>query len=94
MTLSDFQAAAPAGWQPSPRLVPATRYKYLVEGKGCTLGVLFETSTHVHFEWIEEGGEPVPYAAHLRYKAWEKTEFVRLMALGVWQPTCCESVEA
>lgn len=88
MTLRDFVKAAPEGFRPSTHVEPATSYKYFVYGKGCTLGVLFEDSINVYFEWLMEDDQPVAYPPELRYKAWPKHEFARLMHLGVWQPTC------
>lgn len=88
MSLDEFVKAAPAGFQPDADHV----YKYFVTGKGCTLGVLFEDSINVYFEWLTEAGHPVPYEAKLRYKAWPKREFARLMRAGVWEATCsCET---
>jgi hypothetical protein len=60
-------------------------YRYFLEGKGCVLGVLFHTSTHVAFEWIGEGGALVSYDAPTRYRMWTKHEVARLMRKGVYQ---------
>ena len=65
-------------------LCPSESYKYLVCGKGCELGVLFEDSTHIYFEWVSEEGKPVPYPAAIRYKRWAKHEVARLIGAGVW----------
>ena len=88
MTLHDFIKAAPEGFRPRPTLAPDTSYKYFVHGKGCTLGVLFEDSVNVYFEWVLENERPVDYPPEIRYKAWPKHEFARLMVAGVWHPTC------
>ena len=88
MTLCDFVKAAPEGFRPNAHVDLGASYKYYVCGKGCTLGVLFEDSINVYFEWLLEDGRPVSHGPELRYKAWPKREFVRLMHLGVWQPTC------
>lgn len=78
---------APASFQPLNECNPACQtYKYFVSGKGCTLGVLFEDSTHVYFEWLSEGGRRVSYGPELRYHFWPKREFARLMHAGVWEP--------
>lgn len=61
-------------------------YKYYLQGKGCTLGVLFETSTCVYFEWLAENGQMVRYRPELRYKAWPKRTVARLMEEGWWEP--------
>jgi hypothetical protein len=85
-----FQKAAPCSLAlpERPRPDEAT-YKYLLRGKGCTLGVLFEDSTHVYFEWLTEESRPVAYGREVRYKARPKRVFARLMAAGVWQPEPC-----
>lgn len=87
--LHDFVKAAPVGFRLAERCDPAgTTYKYLVCGKGCTLGVLFEDSVHIYFEWLTEAGRVVDYPAALRYRAWPKHEFARLLSAGVWEATC------
>lgn len=65
-------------------------YKYFARGKGCTLGVLFEDSVNIYFEWLTEEGEPVDYPAEIRYKFWPKREFTRLLRMGVWEVTGSE----
>lgn len=85
-TLQSFVKAAPEGFRPCRR-PGQSRYKYFVRGKGCTLGVLFETSVHVCFEWLTEDGAMVEYAPDIRYKAWPKREFERLVRAGVWEVT-------
>jgi len=85
-TLHAFTKAAPEGFQPCCRPGQGT-YKYFVRGKGCTLGVLFETSAHVCFEWLTEDDMLVDYPPEIRYKAWPKREFKRLLAMGVWDVT-------
>ena len=85
-----FEKAAPCSLALPERPRPgAATYKYLLRGKGCTLGVLFEDSTHVYFEWLTEEGRPVAYGREVRYKARPKRVFARLMAAGVWQPEPC-----
>ncbi|MFO8232851.1 MAG: hypothetical protein R6U20_09300 [Longimonas sp.] len=85
-TLDAFVKAAPEGFQPCSQPGTAS-YKYFVEGKGCVLGVLFETSTHICFEWLMEDGTPVAYPASIRYKAWPRHEFRSWLAMGVWEVT-------
>jgi len=85
-TLQAFVKAAPEGFRPCSRPGQAG-YKYFVRGKGCTLGVLFETSAYVCFEWLTEDGAMVDYAPDIRYKAWPKHEFGRLVRAGVWEVT-------
>lgn len=85
-TLRAFVKAAPSGFRPCSQ-PGCQEYKYFVCGKGCTLGVLFETSINVYFEWLTEDGGPVDYAPEIRYKAWPKREFERLLAAGVWEVT-------
>jgi hypothetical protein len=89
MCLHDFKKEAPVGFEFCEEPCSGC-YKYCLEGKGCTLGVLFETSTTVFFEWLTEGGRPVPYRPELRYKAWPKREVTRLVNAGVWEPTTTE----
>ncbi|HHP7238803.1 hypothetical protein, partial [Longibacter sp.] len=63
--LANFEKEAPVGFSFCDR--PCTGcYKYCLEGKGCTLGVLFETSCDVFFEWLTEDGQPVDYPPRLR----------------------------
>lgn len=85
-TLRTFVKAAPSGFRPCAR-PGCERYKYFACGKGCTLGVLFEDSVNVYFEWLTEDGAAVDYAPEIRYKAWPKREFKRLLAAGVWELT-------
>ena len=85
-TLHTFVKAAPVGFQPCAQ-PGCEQYKYFVCGKGCTLGVLFEDSINIYFEWLTEDGTPVDYAPELRYKSWSKREFRRLLASGVWEVT-------
>ena len=87
MTLEEFAKVAPAGFAPTDRPAPDQTYKYFVTGKGCTLGVLFESSVYVCFEWLTEHGRPVEYPADIRYKAWTKKEFSRLLTSGFWEVT-------
>ena len=93
MCLRDFQKEAPVGFSFCERPCCGT-YKYCLKGKGCTLGVLFETSTDVFFEWLTEDGGTVPYRPELRYKAWPKREVARLVQRGVWEPTGASSLAA
>lgn len=86
MCLHDFKKEAPVGFEFSDQPC-CGRYKYCLEGKGCKLGILFETSTNVFFEWLTEEGCPVPYRPELRYKSWPKREVARLVKKGVWEPT-------
>lgn len=85
-TLRSFVKAAPVGFQPCTQ-PGCGQYKYFVRGKGCTLGVLFEDTLNVYFEWLTEDGAPADYAPEIRYKAWPKREFERLLAAGVWEVT-------
>lgn len=90
-----FKKAAPCGLCLSETPCPQQcSYKYFVEGKGCTLGVLFEDSVSIYFEWLTECGLPVEYPAEIRYKAWPKREFERLLRLGVWDVTSTGAVAA
>ena len=85
-----FEKAAPCSLALPERPRPgAATYKYLLRGKGCTLGVLFEDSAKVYFEWLTEDGQPVGYGREIRYKARPKRVFARLIAAGVWQPEPC-----
>lgn len=88
MTYCEIVKSAPEGMPFSESLSPTAEYKYYIEGKECVLGVLFEDSINVYFEWILEAGRPVAYGPEIRYKAWPKREFVRLMRMGVWNATC------
>lgn len=91
MVMDSFQRflkASPVGFRPAPACKLNHDYKYFVCGKGATLGVLFEDSCNVYFEWLLEGEHLVEYGPEIRYKAWPKREFARLMAAGVWEPTC------
>ena len=63
------------------------RYKYYLEGKGSRLGVLFEDTLNVYYEWLTEEGEPVPYGPELRYKWFAKHELAQLILQGVWEVT-------
>jgi len=83
-----FLKAAPVGFTFQPVCSFGHTYKYYVAGKGCVLGVLFEDSVNVYFEWLLEGDQIVPYGPEVRYRSWPKREFARLMAAGVWEPTC------
>lgn len=83
-SLDSFLKEAPAGFRVCPRSCCGT-YKYMLCGKGCTLGVLFENSVNVYFEWLTEDGAPVDYPPEVRYKAWPKCEVARLMAKGIWE---------
>lgn len=86
-SLKSFLKEAPCSFCPQESCDPeACRYKYFVQGKGCTLGILFEDSVNVYFEWLTEGGQRVEYGPHLRYRFWPKREFARLMSEGVWEP--------
>lgn len=86
--IKSFVKAAPVGFVPEARCTFAHSYKYFVEGKGSLLGVLFEDSVDVYFEWLMEEGSVVPYGPSVRYRSWPKREFARLMAAGVWEPSC------
>lgn len=85
---AEFLKAAPVGFHLREACDFGHAYKYFVSGKGCLLGVLFEDSLHVYFEWLLENDEMVPYGPDVRYKAWPKREFARLMTAGVWEATC------
>jgi hypothetical protein len=85
-----FEKSAPCSLALPEQPCPCeTQYKYLLCGKGCTLGVLFEGSANVYFEWLTEDGCPVGYGREIRYKARPKRVFARLIAAGVWQPEPC-----
>lgn len=82
--IKQFLKAAPTYFEVREQAAPDQSYKYFVKGKGCTLGVLFESSVNVHFEWLYEDGELVDYEPRIRYKSWSKREFARLVNAGVW----------
>jgi hypothetical protein len=85
-TLEEFRKAAPEGF--TFHLLPGKgQYKYYLEGKGCRLGVLFEDTLNVYYEWLTEEGEPVPYGPALRYKWFPKYELAQLILRGVWEVT-------
>jgi hypothetical protein len=84
--LTNFEKEAPVGFSFCDRACTGC-YKYCLQGKGCTLGVLFETSCDVFFEWLTEDGQPVDYPPRLRYKSWPKREVARLLSSGVYEPT-------
>lgn len=84
---SSFVKNAPVGFELNEQPF-GHEYQYYLTGKGCVLGVLFQDSTHVYFEWLLESGEPVSYRAGLRYKAWSKPHFQQLVSCGIWEPTC------
>ncbi len=92
--LEEFRKASPVGFCLSDALNPAQSYKYFICGKGCQLGVLFEDSVNVYFEWIRENGRPVAYPPAVRYKWWPKRECARLIAAGVWEVTGADEVAA
>ena len=83
-TLRSFVKAAPVGFRPCPR-PGCARYEYFACGKGGTLGVLFEDSINIYFEWLAENGAIVDYAPEIRYKAWPKRAFGRLLAAKIWE---------
>lgn len=85
MQLDEIKKVAPVDFEICDRPGRCC-YKYCLQGKGCTLGVLFETSTRVCFEWLTEEGQVVDYRPELRYKAWPKREVARLVAEGWWEP--------
>jgi len=85
MELEEFEKAAPVNFTVCDQPGRAC-YKYCLRGKGCTLGVLFETSTCVCFEWLMEDGKMVEYRPELRYKAWPKRTVARLVSEGWWEP--------
>lgn len=92
MELEEFKKQAPADFDVCERPGQSC-YKYCLRGKGCTLGVLFETTTCVCFEWLTENGRTVEYRPGLRYKAWPKREVTRLVAEGWWEPTPPDALE-
>lgn len=83
----EFRKACPVALRLAERPDPDTPYKYFVCGKGCTLGVLFEDSAHVYFEWLTEHGRVVDHPPRLRYKFWPKRDLARLLREGVWEAT-------
>ncbi len=84
--LQAFWKAAPEGF--TFHLLPGQgQYKYFLEGKGCRLGVLFEDTLNVYYEWLTEDDEPVPYGPELRYRWMPKHELARLVLEGVWEVT-------
>ncbi|MFW5972923.1 MAG: hypothetical protein ACOCTG_02940 [Bacteroidota bacterium] len=87
MDLAAIEKNAPEGFtfQKAPF---GHAYRYYLSGKGCLLGVLFQDSTHIYFEWLTERDRPVRYSAEIRYEAWRRTDFARLVAAGVWEPSC------
>ena len=86
-SLRDFKKACPVGLCLHEQPCADQTYKYYVCGKECCLGVLFEDSVNVYFEWLTEREQPVEYPPEIRYKAWPKREFSRLLAEGVWEVT-------
>ncbi len=83
-----FCKAAPEGMCLLRRRCPLQcSYKYYLCGKGCALGVLFEDSARVYFEWLTEEGRPANYPPEIRYKSWPKCELARLVRTGVWEPS-------
>lgn len=84
---TEFCKACPASLRLTEYADGQQPYKYFACGKGCTLGVLFEDSAHVYFEWLTENDRLVGYPARLRYKFWPKREFARLLGAGVWDAT-------
>lgn len=86
-TLREFEKACPVGLCLHDRPCRAGGYKYYACGKGCCLGILFEDSVNVYFEWLTEDEQPVEYPPEIRYKAWPKREFSRLVTEGVWDVT-------
>ena len=92
--LDQFVRSCPVGLRLYDEPNPDQSYKYLIAGKSCTLGVLFEDSVNVYFEWLTERGERVTYAPEIRYKSWPKREVARLVSAGIWEVTgapCCAS---
>ena len=80
-----FCKACPESLRLTEKPDSRTTYKYYLVGKGCVLGVLFEDSVALYFEWIAEQGAQVRYPPRLRYKAWPKREVARLIRAGVWE---------
>jgi len=91
--LTDFVKEAPVGFSFCNQSCSGC-YKYCLEGKGCTLGVLFESSCDVYLEWLTENGEPVAYPPRLRYKSWPKREVMRLLRKGVYEPVSAPPFDA
>lgn len=92
-SLKTFLREAPRSFCPQETCNPdECRYKYYACGKGCTLGILFEDSVNVYFEWLTEKGSRVEYGPHLRYRFWPKREFARLLSEGVWEPVAQAAV--
>ncbi len=60
-------------------------YRYFFARGGRLLGVLFHTSTHVAFEWIEEDGLPVAYGPEVRYRMWSKNDATLLVDAGFYE---------
>jgi hypothetical protein len=85
--MDEFIKACPLGFCLHERCSLGHPYKYFACGKGCVLGVLFEDSLNVYFEWVAENGRLTDYGPELRYKYWPKHEFARLVAAGVWETT-------
>ena len=83
-SLDAFHRAAPASFAFQP-LPFAHDYKYVLAGKGCTLGVIFEDSVNVYFEWLTENGTPVAYAPDSRYKFWPKHHVAQLVRCGWYE---------
>lgn len=92
--LGDFRKACPVHLRLHEEPGQAQRYKYFLTGKGCTLGVLFEDSVNVYFEWLTEDGAMVTYRPEIRYKAWPKREVARLIAAGVWDVVPAEDISS
>lgn len=83
-SVREFLKSAPSDFQLRSRPDPEQPYKFFVRGKGCTLGICFETSVDIYFEWLYEDDQLVDYEPEIRYKSWPKHEFTRLVAAGVW----------
>ncbi|MEL6770183.1 MAG: hypothetical protein AAFP18_03885 [Bacteroidota bacterium] len=80
-----FCKACPASLTLTERPSAATSYKYLLCGKGCVLGVLFEDSVAVYFEWVTEDEAVVDYPPPVRYKSWPKSTVAGYIRRGVWE---------
>ena len=80
-----FCKACPASLALTEQPEASTCYKYLLCGKGCVLGVLFEDTTEVYFEWVHEDEAVVAYPPRLRYKSWPKRTVADLIQRGVWE---------
>lgn len=85
--LRSFCKACPENLRLYDRPNPYQEYKYFVAGKGSVLGVLFEDSINVYFEWLREDGRVVDYPPELRYRAWSKREVARMLHSGYWEVT-------